>query len=93
MNLNTLWSIAAALQIGGLWPLARLYRTKPGRELESVIFAAKIREAVARSEFASLFLNSGGAMIGDGEGWIKETCEGAECKKSKFLVSTIDLFG
>jgi len=63
------------------------------RRLEPIIFAAKIRGAVAQCEFASLFLNSDGAMIGDGEVWIKEICEDAECKKSKFLVSTIDLFG
>jgi hypothetical protein len=62
------------------------------RGLDRIVFAAKISEAVARCRFAALFLNSDGAMIGDGELWIKEVCEDAECKKSRFLVSTIDLF-
>jgi hypothetical protein len=60
--------------------------------LDRIVFAAKIGEAVAQCGFAALFLNSDGAMIGDGELWIKEVCEDAECKKSRFLVSTIDLF-
>jgi hypothetical protein len=61
------------------------------RRLAPIVFAAKIRDAVGRCEFASLFLNSDGAMIGDGELWIKEICLDTECKNSKFLVSTIDL--
>lgn len=63
------------------------------RRLEPIVFAAKIRDAVAQCEFASLFLNSDGAMIGDGELWIKEICPDTECRNSKFLVSTIDLIG
>lgn len=61
--------------------------------LAQTVFAPKIRNAVLQCEFASLFLNSQGAMIGDGELWIKEICKDRECRKSKFAVSTIDLFG
>jgi hypothetical protein len=61
--------------------------------LSHIVFAVKIRNAVAQCNFTSLFLNSDGAMIGDGELWIRETCQGAECRNSKFLVSTIDVFG
>jgi hypothetical protein len=63
------------------------------RRLAHIVFAARIRGAVERCEFASLFLNSGGAMIGDGELWIKEVCADRSCRNSRFLVSTIDLPG
>ncbi len=62
------------------------------RRLGHIVLAARIRNAVLQCEFASLFLNSDGAMIGDGELWIKEVCKDIECRKSKSLVSTVDLF-
>lgn len=62
------------------------------RGLDSIVFAAKIRSAVLQCEFASLFLTGQGAMIGDGEIWIKQVCKDAECRTLGFLVSTVDLF-
>lgn len=93
-NLAALWRISAApllvIDKGKRFEVASLRQL---RHLGHTVFTAKIRDAIAKCEFASLFLNSDGAMIGDGELWIKDICEDARCRKSKFLVTTIDFFG
>ncbi len=93
-DLAALWRVAAVpllvIDQGRRFEVKSLSQL---RRFTPVVFAAKIRDAVAQCEFASLFLNSDGAMIGDGQLWIKEICEDARCQESKFLVSTIDLFG
>ena len=93
-DLTALWRVSSApllvIDKGRRFEVKSLHQL---RRLVHIVFAAKIRDAVARCEFASLFLNSDGAMIGDGELWIKEICPDTECGSSKFLVSTIDLLG
>jgi hypothetical protein len=61
-------------------------------KLANLVFDGKIRDAVMQCQFESLFLNSGGAMIGDGEVWIKEICQDPRCLRSHFAVATVDLF-
>jgi hypothetical protein len=93
-DLASLWSISAVpllvLAKGRRFQVKSLSQL---RRLAPIVFAAKIRDAVSQCEFASLFLNSDGAMIGDGELWIKEVCLDQKCRSSNFLVSTTDLFG
>jgi hypothetical protein len=92
-NLAALWQVSSVpllvlnngkrLQVKSLPQLRKLGR---------LVFATKIRNAVLQCNFAALFLNNDGAMIGDGELWIKAACEDAKCTKTKFRVTTIDLF-
>jgi hypothetical protein len=91
---NALWRVSSARLL--VIDKGRRFQVRSLRQLRRlahIVFAAKIRGAVEQCEFAALFLNSDGAMIGDGELWIKEICQDTECRNSKFLVSTIDLPG
>lgn len=92
-DLAALWRVSTApLLVIDKWARFEVESLEELRQLDRIVFAAKIAGVIAQSKFAALFLNGDGAMIGDGELWIKDVCEDAECRTSKFLVSTIDLF-
>lgn len=58
------------------------------------VFDARISEAVRKQTFESLFANSQGVMIGDGEVWFSGICEGTAaddpCSKQRIRVITVN---
>lgn len=54
------------------------------------VFTAKVKEAVARQTYATLFANAEGVMIGDGELWFSGTCEDAACTIADIKVTAIN---
>jgi hypothetical protein len=53
------------------------------------IITADIAAAIFKQKYEDLFVNSQGAMIGDGEVWITGFCRDKSCKQSDIKIGTI----
>ena len=53
------------------------------------IITSDIAAAIFKQKYESLFVNSQGAMIGDGEVWITGFCRDKSCKQSDIKIGTI----
>ena len=53
------------------------------------IITADIQDAILKQKYENLFVNSEGAMIGDGEVWITGFCRDKSCKQSDIKIGTI----
>ena len=53
------------------------------------IITNDIQDAVFKQKYENLFVNSQGAMIGDGEVWITSFCRDKSCKQSDIKIGTI----
>jgi hypothetical protein len=53
------------------------------------IITHDIQDAIFKQKYATLFVNSQGAMIGDGEVWITGFCRDKSCKQSDIKIGTI----
>jgi len=53
------------------------------------IITADIAAAIFKQKYEDLFVNSQGAMIGDGEVWITGFCRDKSCKQSDIRIGTI----
>jgi hypothetical protein len=53
------------------------------------IITHDIQDAILKQKYESLFVNSQGAMIGDGEVWITGFCLDKSCKQSDIKIGTI----
>jgi hypothetical protein len=53
------------------------------------IITADIQDAILKQKYEALFVNSQGAMIGDGEVWITGFCRDKSCKQSDIKIGTI----
>jgi hypothetical protein len=53
------------------------------------IITPDIADAVFKQKYENLFVNSQGAMIGDGEVWITGFCRDKTCKQSDIKIGTI----
>jgi hypothetical protein len=53
------------------------------------IITQDIQDAIFRQKYENLFVNSQGAMIGDGEVWITGFCRDKSCKQSDIRIGTI----
>ncbi|MGA7329225.1 MAG: hypothetical protein WBX25_33255 [Rhodomicrobium sp.] len=92
-NLSTLWEVSSApLLIIDEDRRTEVTSLQDLNKFRNLVFSDKIRNVVMGCRFPSLFLNSEGAMIGDGEVWIKDICLNPACTRSKFAIATIDKF-
>jgi hypothetical protein len=53
------------------------------------IITHDIQDAILKQKYENLFVNSQGAMIGDGEVWITGFCRDKSCKLSDIKIGTI----
>ncbi len=53
------------------------------------IITSDIQSAIFKQKYENLFVNSQGAMIGDGEVWITGFCRDKSCKQSDIKIGTI----
>ncbi len=53
------------------------------------ILTHDIQDAILKQKYENLFVNSEGAMIGDGEVWITGFCRDKGCKQSDIKIGTI----
>jgi hypothetical protein len=53
------------------------------------IITPDISAAILKQKYETLFVNSQGAMIGDGEVWISGFCRDKSCKQSDIKIGTI----
>jgi hypothetical protein len=53
------------------------------------IITHDIQDAIFKQKYENLFVNSQGAMIGDGEVWITGFCRDKSCKQSDIKIGTI----
>ena len=53
------------------------------------IITQDIQDAIFKQKYENLFVNSQGAMIGDGEVWITGFCRDKTCKQSDIKIGTI----
>lgn len=53
------------------------------------IITHDIQDAILKQKYEALFVNSQGAMIGDGEVWITGFCRDKSCKQSDIKIGTI----
>jgi hypothetical protein len=53
------------------------------------IITQDIQDAILKQKYENLFVNSQGAMIGDGEVWISGFCRDKSCKQSDIKIGTI----
>ena len=53
------------------------------------IITQDISEAILKQKYDALFVNSQGAMLGEGEVWITSICLDKGCKKSDIKIGTI----
>ena len=53
------------------------------------IITQDIQAAIFKQKYENLFVNSQGAMIGDGEVWITGFCRDKSCKQSDIKIGTI----
>jgi hypothetical protein len=53
------------------------------------IITHDIQDAIFKQKYENLFVNSQGAMIGDGEVWITGFCRDKTCKQSDIKIGTI----
>jgi hypothetical protein len=54
------------------------------------VFSDKIVTAIEKQNYAALFANDQGIMIGDGEVWINGICLDHDCKKQAVKIVTIN---
>jgi hypothetical protein len=54
-----------------------------------LIITHDIQDAILKQKYENLFVNSQGAMIGDGEVWITGFCRDKSCKQSDIKIGTI----
>jgi hypothetical protein len=53
------------------------------------IITPDIQDAILKQKYDTLFVNSEGAMIGDGEVWISGFCRDKSCRQSDIKIGTI----
>ena len=53
------------------------------------IITHDIEDAILKQKYETLFVNSQGAMIGDGEVWITGFCRDKSCRQSEIKIGTI----
>jgi hypothetical protein len=53
------------------------------------IITHDIQDVILKQKYENLFVNSQGAMIGDGEVWITGFCRDKSCKQSDIKIGTI----
>jgi hypothetical protein len=53
------------------------------------IITHDIEDAILKQKYETLFVNSQGAMIGDGEVWITGFCRDKSCRQSDIKIGTI----
>jgi hypothetical protein len=53
------------------------------------IITHDISDAILKQKYETLFVNSQGAMIGDGEVWISGFCRDKSCRQSDIKIGTI----
>jgi hypothetical protein len=53
------------------------------------IITHDIQDAIFKQKYENLFVNSQGAMIGDGEVWITGICRDKSCRQSDIKIGTI----
>jgi hypothetical protein len=53
------------------------------------IITHDIQDAILKQKYENLFVNSEGAMIGDGEVWITGFCRDKSCRQSDIKIGTI----
>jgi len=53
------------------------------------IITHDIEDAILKQKYETLFVNSQGAMIGDGEVWITSFCRDKSCRQSDIKIGTI----
>jgi hypothetical protein len=53
------------------------------------IITHDISDAILKQKYEGLFVNSQGAMIGDGEVWITGVCRDKSCRQSDIKIGTI----
>jgi hypothetical protein len=53
------------------------------------IITSDIQAAIFKQKYENLFVNSQGAMIGDGEVWITGFCRDKSCRQSDIKIGTI----
>jgi hypothetical protein len=53
------------------------------------IITHDIQDVIFKQKYENLFVNSQGAMIGDGEVWITSFCRDKSCKQSDIKIGTI----
>jgi hypothetical protein len=58
------------------------------KDYDSII-THDIQDAIFKQKYENLFVNSQGAMIGDGEVWITGFCRDKSCKQSDIKIGTI----
>jgi hypothetical protein len=58
------------------------------KDYDSII-THDIADAIFKQKYETLFVNSQGAMIGDGEVWITGFCRDKSCKQSDIKIGTI----
>jgi hypothetical protein len=56
----------------------------------SKIVNDNVKNAVQNQKFESLFVNSKGAMFGNGQIWFASVCEDSNCKESKVKIIAIN---
>jgi hypothetical protein len=92
-DISALWAISAVpLLLIDEGRRIDIHTLNELERLKQSVFSDKARGIVIKCQFPSLFLNSEGAMIGNGEVWIKDACIEATCTRSKFVIATIDIF-
>ncbi len=60
------------------------------RSNQRLLFNDKVRRAIAQQSADSLFRNSRGAMVGDGEVWLSGVCTNPSCSQRKVQVVTVN---
>jgi len=54
------------------------------------VFTKKVKEAVAKQTYATLFANWQGVMIGDGEVWFSGICNNEACEKQTVRIIAVN---
>lgn len=57
------------------------------------VFTPAVKAAVLKQDPKTLFRNSSGAMIGDGQVWLAGICADAKCAKSEVKLITVNTAG
>ena len=70
-----------------------LYSPAEFTDVYSHIFSPALVELVRRQQYADLFANDQGVMIGQGAIWVSGICEDAECEKMPLKVVALNLRG
>ena len=54
------------------------------------VITSKVKDALARQTYATLFANWHGVMIGDGEIWFSGVCGDAACKQQTIRITAVN---